>query len=144
MSLLQLFFSRNVFANVRPTAFYNTLVEKRVDVGAALVKSIGADNIAGQRFWPNAAKDKELGVRIDWGMKYKEKTSGKWYRNLDIQLNADANDAKIRNAVAELQRGTHTKIITVIILLGEGGETLHPGLPLDKVMDEVIRQVEEL
>ncbi|KAF9045637.1 hypothetical protein BDP27DRAFT_1374055 [Rhodocollybia butyracea] len=51
----------------------------------------------GKTLWPTNTKDKfKYGVRIDWGGQLSQATDGKWYRDLNLQINASAEQKSIQ------------------------------------------------
>ncbi|KZT19680.1 hypothetical protein NEOLEDRAFT_934848 [Neolentinus lepideus HHB14362 ss-1] len=94
---------------------------------------------AGTRCWPPANKtnDKKYGIRFDWGPKGIEETttSGEkvWYRLMDLQLNADAENEQIRDTVSKAKRGTHAKRMQIYIRINEDG-TLHKDFRIDHLV----------
>lgn len=78
--------------------------------------------------WPNPKYDERLGVRFDWGQKFQHATTKAWYRNVVLQLNANAENEAIKEAVQKQQGGAHAKRATAEFLLNDDGTGLHSSI----------------
>lgn len=93
----------------------------------------GAD---GSRLWPaNRKLDKKLGIRFDLGQKYRDPNDNKLYRNIVLQINADAENATIRQAAG--RNGTHAKRLVARIPLNDDGTGLDPSVNKETVESDL-------
>jgi hypothetical protein len=87
--------------------------------------------------WPtNRKQDKKLGIRFDLGQKFRDPNNKKWYRNVVLQFNADAENAAIKGAAG--QNGTHAKRLIAEIPLNDDGTGLDPGVDEETVEKELV------
>jgi len=91
----------------------------------------------GSRLWPtNRKQDKQLGIRFDLGQKFRDPNTKKWYRNIVLQLNVDAENPGIKDAVG--QNGTHAKRLTAQVPLNDDGTGLDPAVNDETVRKELV------
>lgn len=91
----------------------------------------------GSRLWPTNRKlDKKLGIRFDLGQKFRDPKTNKLCRNVVLQLNANAENADIREAAG--RNGTHSKRMTAQIPLNDDGTGLDPAVSEKIVKEEFI------
>lgn len=87
--------------------------------------------------WPtNRKHDKKLGIRFDVGQKFFDKTTNKWYRNLVLQLNTDAENPGIKNAVG--RNGSHAQRLIAHVPLNKDGTGLDPAITEEVVKTELV------
>jgi hypothetical protein len=72
----------------------------------------------GSRAWPKKNMDEKLGVRFDWGEKFQDPNSKKWYRNLVLQLNKGAENPSIKAIAA---KDSHAKRAVIPVQMNEDG-----------------------
>jgi len=91
----------------------------------------------GSRVWPvNRKDDKKMGIRIDWGQKYQDATTKKWFRNMVLQLNSEAENAGLKAAVGK--NGSHAQRAIAAVPLNDDGTALDPSIDEEVLDDQFI------
>jgi hypothetical protein len=65
-----------------------------------------------------------LGIRIDWGQKFQDAATKKWFRNMVLQLNSDAENPGLKAAVGK--NGSHAQRVIASLPLNDDGTALCP------------------
>ncbi|KIM71751.1 hypothetical protein PILCRDRAFT_93728 [Piloderma croceum F 1598] len=85
---------------------------------------------------PNRKQDKKLGIRFNVGQKFHDPTTNKWMRNVVLQLNADAENPGIKDAVG--RNSSHAQQLIAQVPLNDDGTALDPAVTEETVRAELV------
>ncbi|KAL0958567.1 hypothetical protein HGRIS_000707 [Hohenbuehelia grisea] len=90
------------------------------------------------RCWPkkSGSLDKKIGIRFDWGDPAFKDAYGFWWRILNLQLNANAEQEAIRKTAQK--DGTHAVRAKIWIPTTTNGGALHPDVGEAEVQDQLV------
>jgi hypothetical protein len=84
------------------------------NIAEGIVEGCPVTGNEGSTLWPTNPKEQlRYGVRIDWGRTATKGTDGHWYRDLNLQINADAEQRSIQELGKKM--GTDFKYVTLLI-----------------------------
>lgn len=138
------FFRKNVKQKLLEVSIRMFFVHLRILIDVGTLQNIYEElssNIGsatdGSRLWPpNRKQDKKLGIRFDVGQKFHDPTTNKWMRNVVLQLNADAENPGIKDAVG--RNGSHAQRLIAQVPLNDDGTALDPSVTEETVRAELV------